>query len=62
MGLWYEQVSHSRACHSEFEDLPKVLKRLMLPLAHSLAWESHHEKPEVPAPPVSDTMEGEAGS
>ena len=53
MGKWWEQVSHSRACHREFEKLPKLLKRLMLPLAHSLAWESHREKPdEVPVPPV----------
>ena len=57
MGKWWEQVSHSRACHREFEDLPKSIKRLMLPLAHSLAWESHREKPdEVPVPPVPDVV------
>lgn len=57
MGLWHEQVSHSRACHQEFEEMPRSLKRLMLPLAHSLAWESHRELPdEVPEPPVPDEV------
>jgi hypothetical protein len=58
MGLWYEQVSQSRACHREFEELPRTLKRLMLPLAHRLAWASHRERPDlVPAPPVPEGEE-----
>lgn len=56
-GLWWAQVSHSRFCHSEFEQLPPWLKRRMLPLALELAQESHQLMPDrVPAPPLtSDT-------
>lgn len=58
MGRWWEQTSQSRACHSTFEGLPRRVKRLLLPLAYSLAWESHRAMPgRVPEPPIPNPEE-----
>lgn len=54
-GLHFEQVTASAACHDVFEQLPAEERLRMLPLAHRLAWRSHHAAPDlVPAPPIPE--------
>lgn len=54
-GLFFELVTHSAACHDAFEVMPPAERLTMLPLAHRLAWTSHHKHPDVvPEPPVPE--------
>lgn len=57
-GLFFHLVTHSRACHDTFETLPRKEREKMLPLAYTLAWQSHYEAGDlVPEPPAPEHEE-----